>query len=155
MHPNAALIQRFYTAFQQRDAEGMCACYHRDVVFEDDAFGTLRGDEARDMWRMLCARGTDLKVEFRDVEATEAGGSAHWDAWYTFATTGKPVHNVIDATFGFRDGLIAEHHDRFDFHRWAGQALGTAGKLLGGFSFFHRAFTGKARGLLDSYRAGR
>ena len=33
MPPNEELIQKFYTAFQARDAVGMCACYHPDVVF--------------------------------------------------------------------------------------------------------------------------
>jgi ketosteroid isomerase-like protein len=155
MHPHAELIQRFYTAFARRDAEGVCACYHRDVVFEDPAFGELHGDAARDMWRMLCERGKDLKVEFRDVRGDANGGSAHWEAWYTFATTGKPVHNIIDASFKFKDGLIVDHRDRFDFHRWAGQALGGVGKLLGGFGFFHRAFTKKARGLLSAWQAKR
>ena len=34
-----------------------------------------------------------------------------------------------------RDGLIVDHVDSFDFHRWAGQALGPSGRLLGGTSF--------------------
>ncbi len=45
MHPNAALIQRFYAAFAARDAAGMQACYHPDVVFRDPVFGELRTDE--------------------------------------------------------------------------------------------------------------
>jgi ketosteroid isomerase-like protein len=51
-HPNTELIERFYTAFQQRDAETMAACYADDVVFSDPAFGELRDEEARDMWRI-------------------------------------------------------------------------------------------------------
>lgn len=35
------------------------------------------------------------------------------------------------ATFRFADGLIAEHRDAFSFHRWARQALGPVGLLLG------------------------
>ncbi|MGH8481769.1 MAG: nuclear transport factor 2 family protein, partial [Nevskiaceae bacterium] len=40
-------------------------------------------------------------------------------------------HNVIDASFEFRDGKIVRHTDRFDLYRWSRQALGPAGVLLG------------------------
>ena len=56
--PNAALIQRFYEAFQRSDAEAMAACYAPDVEFSDPVFGVLRGREAGDMWRMLISRAT-------------------------------------------------------------------------------------------------
>nr|QMS48188.1 ketosteroid isomerase-related protein [uncultured bacterium] len=72
------LIERFYAAFQKRDAAGMAACYHPDVTFSDEAFPGLRGDRARDMWRMLCERGTDLELTFSDVSADAERGSAHW-----------------------------------------------------------------------------
>jgi len=44
--PHAALVQRFYAAFDARDAEAMAACYHPDVVFSDPVFGELRGERA-------------------------------------------------------------------------------------------------------------
>lgn len=150
-HPNAALIDRFYEAFARRDADAMAACYLDDVEFSDPAFGALRGDEARAMWAMLCARATDLVIEHGDVVADDAAGSARWEARYTFAATGRPVHNVIEARFAFRDGLIMRHDDRFDFARWSRQALGVPGLLLGRFGFFRRAFQRKARALLARY----
>ena len=55
-HPNAALITRFYQAFQQLDAETMASCYSEDVQFSDPVFTDLRGAAADDMWRMLCAK---------------------------------------------------------------------------------------------------
>lgn len=125
------LLTRFYTAFQRKDAEGMVACYAPDVRFSDPVFPDLVGERARGMWRMLVGRGKDLRLEFRDITADERGGTAHWEAWYTFTSTGKPVHNIIDATFTFRDGLIATHTDRFDLYRWTRQALGLKGTLLG------------------------
>ena len=51
-----ALITRFYQAFQQLDAETMAQCYTEDVLFSDPVFGELRGQDARDMWRMLTSR---------------------------------------------------------------------------------------------------
>ena len=107
------------------------ACYAPTVTFSDPVFPDLVGDQARGMWRMLCARGKDLRIEFRDVRAGDHTGSAHWEAWYTFSSTSKPVHNVIDATFTFSDGLIVTHVDRFDLYRWSRQALGVTGVLLG------------------------
>jgi ketosteroid isomerase-like protein len=131
MHPNAALLRDFYAAFGRRDAEGMIACYAPDVAFSDPVFPALHGDEARAMWRMLCERGKDLRVEASGIEADDTSGKAHWEAWYTFSATGQKVHNVIDATFGFQDGKIVRHADHFDLRRWAGMALGWKGKLFG------------------------
>ncbi|MGH2729386.1 MAG: nuclear transport factor 2 family protein [Actinomycetota bacterium] len=150
-HPHEALIERFYSAFQRRDAEAMVACYHPDIEFSDDVFGRLKGAEARAMWRMLCARGKDLRVEYRDITANDNSGSAHWEATYTFSGSGRSVHNVIEARFEFSDGLISRHHDRFDFARWAGQALGLPGKLLGRTSFFRNAVRRKTRTALDEF----
>lgn len=131
MHPNAQLIERFYRSFQQRDALGMAACYAPDVHFADEVFPQLRGDRARGMWAMLCARAQDLSVEVSAVQADEHRGSAHWDARYTFAATGRKVLNRIDATFELEGGLIKRHRDAFDFYAWARQALGPVGLLLG------------------------
>jgi ketosteroid isomerase-like protein len=131
MNANEETIRRFYTAFQTRDAAGMVACYAPDVQFSDPVFTDLKGPRAGAMWKMLCERGKDLKIEFRDVRADATGGSAHWEAWYTFSATGRHVHNIIDATFEFRNGMIVKHTDRFDLHRWSGLALGLPGKLLG------------------------
>lgn len=131
MHRNAELIRRFYTCFGNRDARGMAACYHPSVTFSDEVFLDLDGPRAKAMWQMLCERGKDLKVEFRDVDADDSAGRAHWEAWYTFSATGRPVHNKIDARFQFRDGKIIRHRDSFNFWAWSSQALGLRGRLLG------------------------
>lgn len=153
MHVNAQLIETFYRAFQQRDAEAMASCYHPEVRFSDPVFTDLRGRAAADMWRMLCERGKDLRIEFGKISADERHGVAHWEAWYRFAATGRRVHNVIDAEFEFQDGLVVRHTDRFDLHRWAGQALGIPGKLLGGTSFLQNKIRAMAAKSLDAYLA--
>jgi ketosteroid isomerase-like protein len=154
-HPNAALIQRFYESFQRRDAEGMVACYHPDVVFSDPAFGELRAPEARAMWRMLTGRAKDLDLTFRDVVATDAEGSAHWEARYTFTATNRRVHNVIDATFRFDNGKIVRHDDRFSFWRWSRQALGPAGLFFGWLPPMQGAVRKKANKGLAEFIASR
>jgi ketosteroid isomerase-like protein len=150
MHPNAELIARFYRAFGARDAEAMLACYAPDVRFSDAVFVGLEPHEARAMWRMLVGRAKDLRVEASAIEADDARGRAHWDAWYTFST-GRRVHNRIDADFTFRDGLIVEHRDSFDLWRWSRQALGPAGLLLGWSSFLTGKIRANARAGLAAY----
>ena len=104
---HAALITRFYQAFQRLDAEAMAACYTDDVVFSDPAFGELRGRDAGDMWRMLTTRAKDFSLTFDNVRADERSGGAHWVATYLFSQTGNVVVNDIQARFVFRDGKSA------------------------------------------------
>ena len=79
-----ALITRFYQAFQQLDAETMAQCYTEDVLFSDPVFGQLRGQDARDMCRMLTSRAKDFTLSFNQVQADDQQGSAHWVATYVF-----------------------------------------------------------------------
>ncbi|MDQ2963706.1 MAG: nuclear transport factor 2 family protein [Pseudomonadota bacterium] len=150
---NAALIERFYSAFARRDVETMLSCYRHDVVFHDPVFGTLSGPRVRAMWRMLNARAVDLAIEFGDVAATERDGSAHWEARYAFTATGRPVHNRIDASFEFRDGSIAHHVDRFSLWRWAAMALGMKGALSGWLPPVRAAIRARAAAGLTAYMA--
>ena len=150
---NARLIERFYGAFGRRDVDAMLSCYHPQVVFSDPVFGTLAAAETSAMWRMLSGRARDLRVEFRDVKANERSGRAHWDAWYTFAATGRSVHNRIDAEFQFADALIVRHVDRFSLWRWASMALGAKGALLGWVPSVRGAIRGQAAKGLAAFRA--
>ncbi|OED45069.1 limonene-1,2-epoxide hydrolase [Flavobacteriaceae bacterium (ex Bugula neritina AB1)] len=146
------LIKTFYTGFREQDAEKMISCYHDDIVFEDPAFGKLKGANAKKMWKMLCKNAQDLTIEFSDIKATDQNGSAHWEARYTFSKTGRKVHNKIDAQFEFRDGKIIKHTDRFNLHRWASQAIGWKGKLLGGTGFFKKKMQQQTNRLLDKFQ---
>lgn len=146
------LIKTFYTAFQQQDHEAMNACYHDDIVFHDPGFGELHGEDAKAMWTMLCKKAQDFSLEFSDVKVNGDKGSAHWEAKYTFSQTGRSVHNIIDAQFEFKDGKIIKHNDHFNLHRWAGQALGFKGKLLGGTKFFQKKLQAQTNGMLRKFR---
>ena len=149
MHPHEQLIHDFYSAFKERNHEAMAVCYHPEIRFSDPAFPDLRGPRAAAMWRMLCERGTDLELEYSQVEADETTGSAHWQARYTFRATRRKVHNKISAQFRFRDGKIVEHRDRFDFWAWSRQALGPAGLLLGWTPLLRRKVQRTAGSQLD------
>jgi ketosteroid isomerase-like protein len=127
---NEAVIRTLYDALDRHDGDAMAALYAPEGRFHDPAFGELTGEEAGDMWRMLTGRSKDLSVELAEHDADGDTGTAHWIATYTFST-GRPVVNDIRARFRFRDGLITEHDDSFSFSRWARQALGPAGIVLG------------------------
>lgn len=144
-HPNDELIQRFYAAFDACDGATMAAAYTPDAHFHDPVFGDLRGAEPGAMWVMLTGRAQDLSVELVEHEAGDDHGSARWLADYTFAATGRRVHNDVRATFAFRDGLIADHRDDFSFHGWARQALGPVGLLLGWTPPLRNKVRGQAR----------
>ncbi|MGF6590569.1 nuclear transport factor 2 family protein [Pseudomonas sp. 2835] len=152
---NTAVITRFYQAFQRLDAEAMVACYSDDIVFSDPAFGTLRGKDAGDMWRMLTTRAKDFSLTFDTVRADERAGSAHWVARYLFSQTGRTVVNDIQARFVFRDGKICEHHDNFDLWRWSRQALGATGLLLGWSPLVQGKVRAQAQKGLRAFQAGR
>jgi ketosteroid isomerase-like protein len=147
-HPE--LIEQFYTAFQKKDYTAMNACYHPDIHFRDPVFLDLYGQETRAMWHMLCERGKDLRIEYSSIKAGESAVSAHWEAWYTFST-GRKVHNIIDATFEFQDGKIIRHEDVFDLWRWSRQALGPMGVFLGWSPIVRSKVRQTARKSLDAF----
>ncbi len=152
-HANAALITRFYEAFQQLNAETMNACYAGDAVFSDPVCGELRGTEIGDMWRMLTSRAQGFSVAFDNVQANDETGSANWVARYVFSRNGREIVNRVQAHFRFRDGLIAGHRDRFDMWTWSRQALGIKGTLLGWTPLVRNAIHHQATRELERYRS--
>lgn len=147
------IITKFYDAFHQLDADTMISLYGNAISFEDPAFGKLQGERAKRMWQMLCAsqKGKPFKIDYHDVTETEHAGSAVWEAHYTFSKTGRPVHNIITANFRLKDGKIIEHVDDFSLHKWASQAMGFKGKLLGGTAFFKRQLQKQTNAMLDTF----
>lgn len=151
---NKNIIEKFYSAFQKGDADTMGACYHKDIEFEDPAFGKLKGKEVSQMWKMLLERGKgDIDISFSDIHADGNNGSAKWEAKYLFSRTKRKVHNKISAQFKFKDGKIIEHVDSFDVWKWSSMALGISGKLLGWTPFIKNKIKAQSKGLLEKYMA--
>ncbi len=121
---HAALIATFYAAFRQRDHATMAGCYAPDA---------------------------ELEIAVSGIEAHAERGSAHWEAKYLFTSTGRRVHNRIDAFFHFRDGRIVHHGDKFSLYTWAGQALGWRGLLLGWSPPVQNAIRRRAADGLDTF----
>ena len=153
-HPNAQLITDFYTAFAKQDPAPMRAAYAADAHFSDPAFPHLHGKAVGDMWTMLCTNAKEFRLEFRDVQADDTSGSAHWEAWYRVGGKRK-VHNIIEAKFTFVNGRITRHVDTFDFWRWSRQALGPAGWVLGWTPLLERAVASRARASLTAWQKRR
>ncbi|GAB4395219.1 MAG: nuclear transport factor 2 family protein [Microscillaceae bacterium] len=152
MHQNTQLIRDFYTHFHQKDYQKMRAVYGEEVVFFDALF-TLEGiKEVGAMWQMLCkAAGPDFRVVCTRAEADEHRGWAEWESFYTFSQTGRKVHNRLRASFEFENGKIKFHEDTFNFWRWAAQAFGPLGWLLGGTSFFKNKVRAKVNARLEKF----
>jgi hypothetical protein len=131
MHPNEELITSFYTCFQKKDYAGMQQYYADNARFSDEVFKDLNAAQVRAMWEMLLKKGKDLSLEFGEIKANDLEGSAKWIASYTFSQSGRQVVNHISARFRFDSGKIIEHTDQFSFYKWARQALGLSGWLLG------------------------
>jgi ketosteroid isomerase-like protein len=128
---NKDLITKFYSSFKKRDFKSMQECYADNATFSDEVFQDLNASQVKSMWEMLCLRGKDLELEFKNVNADEKTGSAEWIATYTFSKSGRKVENRIKVDFIFENGKIAKHSDHFSFYRWSRQALGISGLLLG------------------------
>ena len=151
---NSKVIEDFYTAFQAGDAAKMGSLYAANATFEDPAFGQLQAAEAKAMWSMLVERSKgQLQIEFSDVVGTKKGGSAHWEAKYTFGKTNRKVHNKIDAEFEITDGKITKHVDQFNFWKWSSMALGLPGMLLGFTPIIKNGVKKNVHQLLKKYMA--
>ena len=151
MNENEQLIYHFYTCFQNKDFQGMQACYADNATFSDAVFQNLNAEQTKKMWEMLVTRGTDLVLEFSNVQANEKIGSADWRATYTFSATKRKVVNQIHANFVFENGKIVQHRDQFSFYKWARQALGFPGWLFGWSDFVRESVRQKAMGNLAGF----
>lgn len=146
-------IEKFYQAFQNFDAERMITYYHKEIQFEDPAFGVLNGEKAKNMWRMICnsLKEQNGKVIVINIAGDNKNGLANWEVHYYFSKTGKKVHNIIKAEFEFKDGLIIKHTDRFDLYKWSKQAFGVKGVLIGWTPFFKKKLIIETNRLLSQF----
>ncbi len=133
------VVQNFYQAFSDLDAEKMVGFYHDEVRFEDPAFGPLEGEDARDMWRFLVMRGKDsLEIRYGNIEEVDGKVRAEWVASYLYGPVKRRVINFVNATFEIDDsGKILSHKDKFSLWKWSRQALGFHGLLLGWTPWLH------------------
>ncbi|MDQ2870776.1 MAG: nuclear transport factor 2 family protein [Acidobacteriota bacterium] len=137
-----AVLTAFFDALARRDGDAVAALYAPDARFEDEIF-RLDGADVPKMWRALLHGSKTLEVSYTIARAGSGSGTVEWTARYTYPG-GGPVVNVILSELDLAGGTIVRQRDRFDFPRWAAQALGRPGRLLGGFEWFRRAVSRKA-----------
>jgi ketosteroid isomerase-like protein len=152
MSDNKAIIEKFYTAFSQKDYATMNACYADDIIFSDPVFLILKNEEVKAMWEMLCKNAKDFSLKFSDIELLdEEYATCKWTATYTFSKTGRKVVNNVKAFMKFQDGKIIEHSDGFRLSTWLAQAMGWKGVLFGWTGFMKRAVQKTARRNLNKF----
>jgi hypothetical protein len=152
MHANEIIINRFYSAFQQKNPAEMNLCYSENIAFSDPVFGLLEGAEVKSMWEMLCKNGKDLQLSFGNIQLLdEEYATCDWVAQYTFSQTGRRVVNKIKAHIRVENGIITEHTDAFDIYNWSRQALGLKGWLFGWTAWFQKKLQQKTRKALEKF----
>jgi ketosteroid isomerase-like protein len=150
---NLRTIEALYAALDRGDGEAMAGLYAPEATFTDPVFVGLSDGEPGDMWRMLTARAQDMSVELVGRDAETDRGTAHWVARYTFGQTGRPVVNDVRSVFRFDgSGRIVDQQDDFDFWRWARQALGRSGLLLGWTPVLQHQVRDRALAGLEAFR---
>ena len=89
MNENQHLIEQFYTAFSNQDAQKMADCYHQHAQFKDPVFETLNRTSTVAMWKMLIERSEgNLKIEFYNLNTADNKEQAP-----TFSTHIKSYQN--------------------------------------------------------------
>ncbi len=149
---NEQVIHRFYQAFQKLDYKTMQDCYRLDVVFSDPVFGLLQNGEPQAMWQMLCTRATDFTLTYGKIKLIDDEyASCEWVATYLFSASKRKIINKITAHVRIVDGKIIEHTDQFNLYRWARQAFGFSGILLGWTSWMQNKIRHNARASLKNF----
>lgn len=151
MNTNEQLITKFYTAFQNKDYKTMQECYADSATFSDAVFVNLNSAQVKAMWEMLCLRGTDLALTFKNVQAQNDTAAAEWEAHYTFSATKRKVINRIKADFVIKNGKIVQHTDSFNLYKWSKQAIGVPAVILGWTPFFKNKIRSTAMKSLNDF----
>ncbi|HAI85153.1 MAG TPA: DUF4440 domain-containing protein [Chitinophagaceae bacterium] len=154
--PAITVATTFFKAFAQLNANAMCECYQTTAVFNDPVFGLLHYNELTAMWQMLCANATNFSLQFETPVAIDHEYvTVSWTASYTFSATGNKVVNRVKSYLRIENGYITEQSDAFKLSRWAAQALGIKGMLLGWSGFVQKRIRKNARKALERYIAQR
>lgn len=146
-----SVIERFYTAFKNKDFHTMQVLYADDVVFSDPVFTNLEADKVRSMWEMFCTQSKDLNISYTTPELIGLEIITEWTATYSFGRNKRPVRNHIKARFHLQNGKISHHTDNFNFYNWSKQAFGLTGWLFGWTPFFRNKVSKSAMGALLKY----
>jgi len=153
MNTNEVLLTHFYTSFAKANSNEMSKCYHDKVQFSDPIFGLLIGKDVINMWKMLLEKSNgNLVIDFSEVKANDYSGSVKWVATYRFSKTNRKVVNTINSKFQFQNNLIVKQTDDFDVWKWASQALGLLGFLIGWTGYLQKKIQQNATNSLKNFK---
>ncbi|NNE27920.1 MAG: nuclear transport factor 2 family protein [Saprospiraceae bacterium] len=146
------ILNQFYNAFSIGDQHRMLFHYHKDIIFEDPAFGKLEGQEVKAMWSMLLEQAKGgLSITHEILSTDNNSGIVSWEAKYNYGKKRRPVHNIITAHLELQNDKIIKHKDVFDLWKWSQQALGIPGLLLGWTPYMKGKIQSGARKSLFNY----
>jgi ketosteroid isomerase-like protein len=117
-----AVANQFYTAFCAHDPATLAKLYAPDVQYQDTIFTFTDRAGVMGMWGVLDAPSSG-KFSYQILSVEGDVVTVHWDAYYAFPLTGRPVHNSVMAELTVKDGLIVQHHDSYPWGAWAAQAF--------------------------------
>jgi hypothetical protein len=122
-------------------------------------FPKLEGVQIKSVWSMIMAGARDFSVHYEILSFDETHVRVSWTALNRFSATNRPVKNQVmtelmlsSPTPGGNEGKILSQSDVFDFYRWARQALGMPGTLLGWMPWFQKQIQTKSSEKLASFR---
>jgi len=122
------------------------------LFFSDPVFGLLQNGEPQAMWQLLCTRATDFSLTYGKIKLIDDEyASCEWVATYLFSASKRKIINKITAHVRIVDGKIIEHTDQFNLYRWARQAFGFSGILLGWTSWMQNKIRHNARASLKNF----
>ena len=122
-----------------------------NIIFEDPAFGILKGEKVKMMWQFLTEQAKDFSLQFEILNISSNKVLSTSTVSYTFSATKQTITNVITTTFTVENDKIVHQVDDFDLKKWSKQAFGnTLGGIGGGF-LFKIAFQKKSNAILNDY----
>ncbi|ARU92149.1 hypothetical protein SCLARK_001685 [Spiroplasma clarkii] len=147
---NKEVVVKFFTALSKGDWKLMNNLYSKDVAFSDTVFGELNYSQITNLWEMLLTENPDLSANFKIVEDGEVV-KVQWVMVSKFGQKHRKVILNILSTLEVSKGKIIKHNDHFDFKKWAKQALGIIGWMLGSKQSFKNRIKEEAFIKLNSF----
>ena len=115
-----SLVQRFATAFNARDVDGLLACFTERASYTDNFFGEHRGrDGLRAMFERMFREGREYVWRMDGIVETPASAAAEWTFSYVVTeavprSAGRKVRFRGMSIFELDGGRIARYREYFD-----------------------------------------
>ncbi len=115
-----SLVQRFATAFNARDVDGLLACFTERASYTDNFFGEHCGrDGLRAMFERMFREGREYAWRMDTIVETPVSAAAEWTFSYVVTdavprSAGRKVRFRGMSIFELDGGRIARYRECFD-----------------------------------------